>query len=809
MQHHHRVELVSNTFSLLATSLFLAAVPAFAQQAQSDSGQDSTQAQKQPQLSEVVVTARRREESEQTVPVAITALSSEDLQERHITNPQDLQGQVPSLSVSPYGQSRETEMFVIRGQSQQYTAPSAVVQYMGEVPLVPGVISSVQGSPGQFLDLADVQVLRGPQGTLFGRNTTGGAILLEPAKPTDQLAGDIQLQAGNYDDKEVQAVANLPINDQLLTRFAGEFIDRAGFTHDSVTGVDYDNRHIWSGRFGLTWKPNDRIDNYLMISGSKSETNGSGWILDQWNIPYIQGVFQPYGGCAGIGLGAGCSVLTQLAAAQQAMGVRYVSLGPFPPPIDTSMEGWSVADTFKVQLTDKLAVRNILSYSSLNALGPFDGDGSPIPWYQSNLPLTGYTDEVRQLTEEFQVQGSAVQDSLEYTAGVYYEDVRTPGQVNLENIDLFSVGGASYNYTTLARAIYAQTVYDFRTVSESLAGLKLTTGGRYTWDSENANGGSFALGPDNAPTACTNGIAVTNPTNYGDCDQHGSIKSNAPSWTVGLDYLIKNDVLVYGKVTHGYKRGGFNYYAVNPDHLTFQPEYVTTYESGFKSTFKIADVPMRFNADVFYTHYTDVQITAGDYNATTFASGAAVFNAASADIHGVEVEGAISPLKSVELSFNYSHLDGEYTRFTIQNPFGQIDCSGAFVTGTINLGCMPFSNIPVNQFSVTARYVLPIPADLGKLSVTANYAYTGQQWEVTTQLPQYEPGSNVLSFGLLNFTANWSNAFRSPCDIGFFITNATNKTYEITNTGVFNQIGVAANMYGEPRMYGLRLRYHW
>ena len=809
MQHHYRGEFASRAFSIFATSLVLAAAPAYAQQAQSDSGQDSAQSQKQPQLAEVVVTARRREESEQTVPVAITALSSEDLQERHITNPQDLQGQVPSLSVSPYGQSRDVEMFVIRGQSQQYTAPAAVVQYMGEVPLVAGTVNSVQGSPGQFLDLADVQVLRGPQGTLFGRNTTGGAILLEPAKPTDQLTGHIQLQAGNYDDKEVEAVANLPISDQLMARFAGQFIDRAGFTHDAVTGIDYDNRHIWSGRFGLTWRPNDRIDNYLMISGSKSETNGSGWILDQWNIPYIQGIFQPYGGCAGIGLGTGCSVLTQLQAAQQARGVRYVSLGPNTPPLDSKMEGWSVADTFKVQLTDKLAVRNILSFSSLNALGPFDGDGSPLPWYNSNLPLTGYTDEARQVTEELQVQGSAVQDSLEYTAGVYYEDVHTPGEVNHGSLILFSVGGSSYTYTNIARAIYAQTVYDFRTLSESLAGLKLTTGGRYTWDSVNASGGSYALDPNNAPTSCTNGVAVVNPTNYGACNQYAYIKSNAPSWTVGLDYLIDNAVLVYGKVSRGYKRGGFNYYAVSPDHLTFQPEYVTTYESGFKSTFKVADVPVRFNADVFYTHYTDVQIAAGDYNPATFASGAAIFNAASANIHGVEVEGAVSPFSSLELSFNYSHLNGEFSHFTIQNPFGQFDCSGAFVTGTVNLSCMPFSFLPDNQYSITARYVLPLSADIGKLSVTANYAYTGQQWETATYLPQYEPGSNFPSFGLLNLTANWHDVFKSPFDIGLFVTNATDKTYRITNTGVFNQVGVAANMYGEPRMYGAQLRYHW
>jgi iron complex outermembrane receptor protein len=809
MQHYHQVKPGSSRSPVLVFLLLLAAAPGYAQQALSDSGQNSPQAQEQPQLSEVVVTARRREESEQTVPVAITALSAQDLDERHITNPQDLQGQVPSLSVSPYAQSREVEMFVIRGQGTQYTAPSAVVQYMAEVPLVPGTISSVQGSPGQFLDLADIQVLRGPQGTLFGRNTTGGAILLEPARPTDQLTGDIQLQAGNYEDKEVEVVANVPVNDQLLTRFAGEFIDRAGFTRDVETGIRYDNRHIWSGRFGVTWKPTDTIDNYLMVTGSKSETNGSGWVLDEWNIPYIEGVFAPVGGCAAVGLGTGCSVLTRQQAAQHARGVRDISLGPFTPPIDTNIEGWVVADQFKINVTDKLAVRNILSYSSLNALGPFDADGSPLAWFNANLPLNGYTDQVRQLTEELQTQGSALHDNLQYTAGLYYEDVRTPGRVDLSIYDLLSHGGASYYFTSVARAVYAQTVYDFRTISESLAGLKLTAGGRYTWDSVNAAGGSFSLAPGNAIVACTNGVAVTAPTSYADCDQHGSIRSSAPSWTLGVDYPIKNSLLLFGKVTHGYKRGGFNYYAVNPDHLTYQPEYVTTYESGFKSTFKIADVPLRFNADIFYTHSTDVQITAGDYNPSTLAAGAAVFNAASANIHGVEVEGAVSPFQTLEISFNYSHLDGEYTRFSVQNPFGQFGCSGAFVVGAINLSCMPFPYLPNNQFSITARYTLALSAELGKLSVAANYAYTGQQWEVTTQLPQYEPGSYFPSFGLLNLTANWNSVFRSSFDIGFFMTNATNKTYRITNTGDFNTIGVASQMYGGPRMYGIQLRYRW
>ena len=119
MQHYHQVKPGSSRSPVLVFLLLLAAAPGYAQQALSDSGQNSPQAQEQPQLSEVVVTASRREESEQTVPVAITALSAQDLDERHITNPQDLQGQVPSLSVSPYAQSRAMSLLVIRGQGTQ------------------------------------------------------------------------------------------------------------------------------------------------------------------------------------------------------------------------------------------------------------------------------------------------------------------------------------------------------------------------------------------------------------------------------------------------------------------------------------------------------------------------------------------------------------------------------------------------------------------------------------------------------------------------------------------------------------------
>lgn len=203
---------------------------------------------------DIIVTARRREELAQDVPVAVTVFSSALLQERHITTGQDLQGQVPSMVVGTNRQGRDVESFTIRGQGTGYFAPPSVVLYLAETPMASGKTASAQGGPGQFLDLANVQVLRGPQGTLFGRNTTGSAILFDPAMPTANLGGYVQVQAGNYRDREVEAVLNVPVSSKLQVLVAGRFVDRKGFTEDVVSGIDYGNRHYYSGRLGVLWR---------------------------------------------------------------------------------------------------------------------------------------------------------------------------------------------------------------------------------------------------------------------------------------------------------------------------------------------------------------------------------------------------------------------------------------------------------------------------------------------------------------------------------------------------------------------------
>jgi iron complex outermembrane receptor protein len=199
--------------------------------------------------------------------------------------------------------------------------------------------------------------------------------------------------------------------------------------------------------------------------------------------------------------------------------------------------------------------------------------------------------------------------------------------VTSEGINLLSYSGLSYQYTNEARAVYSQLTYDFRTLADALSGLKVTAGGRYTWGEVHPDGGSFSLGPDGAPVACTNGVTVVTKT-YSDCDQYESSHSATPSWTLGFDYPIESHVRTYGKVTRGYKRGGFNFSAANPIDLAYGPQYVTTYETGFKSTFRIPDIPV-------------------------------IFNAAAANKRGVDLEMRISPVKRIEISGNSEGRSGE------------------------------------------------------------------------------------------------------------------------------------------------------
>jgi iron complex outermembrane receptor protein len=236
-------------------------------------GGDQPMASNPSGLEEIVVTARRREEKLQSVPLAITALNAHDLEEHEVQTTTDLQHLVPSFTVNVGALYRDSLSYTLRGQGS--TQGPSVVVYFAEVPSV------ANGSgPGQYYDLESVQVLKGPQGTLFGRNTTGGAVLFEPQKPTNDFEGYAKLTLGNYNWHEAEGAVNVPIvSDKVLLRVAGNVKERDGFTKDVgpfFNGKDYDNVDYWAGRASLTIRPTDDLENYAVFSSIYNHNNGPG-----------------------------------------------------------------------------------------------------------------------------------------------------------------------------------------------------------------------------------------------------------------------------------------------------------------------------------------------------------------------------------------------------------------------------------------------------------------------------------------------------------------------------------------------------
>jgi iron complex outermembrane receptor protein len=831
------------TFVLMASAAFIPGQAMAAEQAGASASSDST---------EIVVTAQRREERAQDVPIAITAVSAEGLRERGVTNLQGLQNQVPSLVIAPNGQaSRDVMSPSIRGQSASFQGSPAVVVYMNEVPLIAGYTLSNQGGPGNFVDLQNVQVLSGVQGTLFGRNTTGGAILLTPAKPTDKLEGYLQGAFGNYNMSEFEGVLNIPVSDTLKVRLVGQARDRDGFTHDVNWNKDRDDTHTRMARIGIQFDPTDTISNYTMASYGYSHSNGSGSIAKRFNTDYFVGLATrpiSYGGSTyplgaisptynfcGAGTGpADCSYYTNLIAQQNARGNRQTAHG-----VDdfAKIESWGVSNTTDIDLSDSIKLRNIISYSTLKSYYSNDQDGTIAPIYNTGTTIESRTaprDWFQQFTEELQLQGNVLDGKLNYTVGGFYFKQTPKGKMDSYSINVcanLTEAGCSIGYASVAprsesKALYAQATLDLGVLTPALDRLRLTGGIRYTWDTVGGTNTSFSYTPTPgvvgpAPgtvLSCSWKTAYT--INPSDCEFGATLKSSAPNWTVGLDYRVNSDLMLYAKVTKGYKAGGFNSYAVYDSTRTFGPEKLTDYEAGFKSNFNVGGMPTRFNVNGFYLDYTNIQRAAGDYNSVTNGNGAITLSTASAVIKGVEIEAMVQPIRELEIGANYSHLESHYKSFKFDSTSGVWDCTATSITSPkafagADMSCRPLQYLSPNILSVYGRLSIPTPEQFGDVSLFVSYAWTDAQDTAPLSTETFpdgsinEPGVRLPSYGLLNATLDWKNALRSGLDVSVFGTNLTNKEYAITNTGTYQTIGAQTQMYGEPRMYGVRLKYRF
>jgi iron complex outermembrane receptor protein len=789
-----RIATTLLTCSCLAGAFSI--TPAIAQQ------QDQPAASSGTGLEEIVVTARRREEKLQTVPVAITAFTPAEIQNKAIESSTDLQHYVPSLMSSQ--QSRDEEVFYLRGQGPNGGSGGSpgVIAYFSEVPFT-------GSGPGIYFDLDNLQVLRGPQGTLFGQNTTGGAVLFEPKHPTNDFDGYVQMTLGDYNREGVEAAVNIPIiEDKLLVRIAGSKETRDGYTYDIGTHQDLDNRDYWAGRIGVTFRPTDDFENYLVYDTLYSHTNGTGLVLQTINtgvdpsLGELQGSFERT-----FGIPAVQAVL----AAQQALGPRTV---------DTNIAGldktysWGITDIARYDLTDNISLKNILGYREIKNLLRSDFDATPLD-QGGYSTRAGYEVNNAQYSDEVQLQGKALDDKLSFIAGAFYEFLHPAGYTVAEvptttalapglNAEAVVFGNAygqnalgPEGETTRTEAVFAQGIYDFAGISPALEGLKLTAGARYTWNYvSNSNFSTIlltlpaAFGGANLTLPCgnTSGLACV----------YANHTFQAPTWTLGLDYQITPDTLVYAKGSRGFKSGGFNGAGGVLFPNKYESEYVTDVEIGLKSDWDIMGIKTRTNVDGFHDDYRNAQRAIGVQfdlvpgNAST-ATSTTVIADGNAVVQGVEFEGTVLPFPGLEMTASWSYVDAYYTKFLIPTIGDRTD--------------LPYPFVPKNKFGFTADYTLPfVPADWGTVHALAEYVHTGR---IQYSTDEVEPDGNEPGYGLLNIRLNWNNAFGQPVDASFFMTNVTDTLYAVGKFGIYSTEGFVSQLYGEPRMFGFTVKYRF
>ncbi len=730
-------------------------------------------------LEEVVVTARRREEKIQTVPISVSVISGQELEARQVTTAQDLQELVPSLNIGS-GNSRDVNRYSLRGQGVTLFGDPGVIAYFAEVPL-----AGNGAGPGLYYDLANIQVLNGPQGTLFGRNTTGGAVLFEPQRPTRKFEGWVQGDFGSDANVDLKGAVNIPvIEDKLLVRVAFDRHTQDGYTKNVVNGKDLDNIDYWAERVGITFRPTDTVENYVLAFSSYSHNNGTGVKLIDAN-PQGFAAFLP---------GFPAAVLQQ----SQTLGTRQTALDG--QTLYKSLN-WGIIDILTWDITDALSFKNVAAFQETKSDNLFDLDGTPLPILQGvdsrTWNNTSGLPDADTFTEEAQISGKLFDDKLSYQLGGFLEYDKPLG-LPFYAIDVLGVPGSanivSYGTRVQSHAIYTQETYDLSAISDALEGFHLTAGFRYTWDYKSGYNDSFHAGSYSdifgPGGACSDG----RPT-YPNCFEYQSSPFRAATYTVQLDYQITDNVYAYFTARSGFKSGGFNF-ALPPGYTAppFGPEKVHDEEIGIKTNLDVDGIKTRFNVDLFDTDYSGAQrqiffIGPNDALLTK------IVNGGNATIQGLDLQMSVIPVENVELNANYTYQKATYDYFDLG---GGISAQGQF---------MP--NAPRHNLNLSATYHLPVPDSLGNIAVIAAFQYQS----VVYQSDVRQPGGATPAYGLLNLRVDWKHVAEQPIDLSFYMNNALDRDYQVLVAPYYYQVGARPSLgftsaaYGPPREYGITVRY--
>lgn len=781
--------------------------------------QTSTADSDVPNGTEIIVTAQRREEALSKVPLSVVAFGADTLVDRTITSEQDVGKLVPGLQVKN-GQNSNQLSFSLRGQSLDPfsgTSP-AVLTYLNEAPYNPGNTATA------FFDLESIQVLKGPQGTLFGRNATGGAVLYSTPMPGDDIGGYVILRAAERNYGQIQAAIDLPlVPETLAIRLAFDATKGDGYITNINTGNTLGDKDSRSGRATILFTPGDIIRNTTVVQYDNVKgTEGAGGI---WTYNSAPTCAKTVAGCAGVSVAAQAAsqftsdgttripnttgvILTNTldllygnnsgppAPGQWPGGVegytQFARANPYQVWLQYDLphraENFFVSNTTDVDLSNDVTIKNIFSYMEGKARTPGNLAGGPFGalWLFNlggvNATGTpgGQTFRSNTVTNELQIQGTGASGRLEYVAGAFYskQNRREIIPINIgADLSFGPVADISYAYRNReeAKAVFAQIGYDLTDE------LTVNLGGRYTWVDVGITqepGNVFGIDPNSAAASQDE-------------------KLSAPAWTVNLQYQIDPSNMVYLSQRGSFRSGNLNgTVAPFTDPLTggaanfFKNETLKDVELGYKFNGRVGEAPVQFNIAGYYAVVTNAQralyaIVGGNPAGFTV-------NVPEAQVKGIELDAAIGLAEWIDVSFNVAYTDAKYTEADVPIPF---------------VGSLPVDSYPDSPDwagSASVNLTLPVAESVGDISLRTDfYGQTHTFFSSTNGTST--PGTRLEGYSTIGMRLSWKEIMRSPVSAALYVRNLTDEVHYIAGYALGASSGLNTAYPGEPRTFGAEL----
>ena len=778
-------------------------------------------------LEEIIVTAERRASSLQQTAISVVAFTGDRLEELGVLDPQTLADFTPNVSIGDgTGRGSGGSMISIRGVNEARISPvldPAVGIYIDDV-----YYGRPQTAFLRLLDVERIEVLRGPQGTLFGKNSVGGALRYITKKPDfEGTSGYLKASVGDYDRANLKFGINLPLSERTAMRFAAATLNRDGYVKRLADGESLGNEDTKFAQAQLRFQANDDLNINFRLDYTKRETDGGPIKLFDY-YRYNNTDDTTPGGPTAASPGSSAS-----AAWNGYWGGTDRVYDPNIPDSLYEVEGtgrMSVLDSESIgggiditwDVSDTLTVKSITGFRSVEEYTERDPDDRADAY-------TFFDDKAEEgvdfWSQEFQLNGTLANGALNWVGGVYYS-VEEPYRRDIEDRDSrirtqrgMLILNDTAQQETKSLGVYLQGTWD---VTDALG---ITAGVRFSEDDKNYSIGQVAIWDAAlAAEAATAGLAPLSPPTYDGCDPSltiscisvatlsGGEKFSSTTPRLAVQYQFTDDLMAYVSAAKGFKSGGTNDSVADID-TPFDPEELWTYELGFRSEF--ADGRARINATYYTSDYEDKQITV---TTATECTNRCTTNVGSAEISGIEIDAIFMATDNLLLRGGLGTIDAKWS--SIDNP-------AAGVTKFSKFG-----RAPELSYTLGAQYTFQL-AGGSRIQATADYAFTDDQ----NSSPQDSTTIFIQDYSLLKLrlmykaaNENWdASLFCSNCADEEYFTGGASwsgsadntpfpeikpaSSYIYTENGAdpFRQAppGTSFVNIGAPRMWGAEFRYYF